>query len=165
VTFPLTWDGPQFKADLIPKKKAKSRKRRQSVSAERQAKQQAKARDGGRCRFPGCGCHALGLKIESSHLVHKGIGGNPSGDRSTTAGLMTLCSVRHRTGQWARDNGRLRYVPLTGDGCDGPVKWQIRDAGEEHWFTVASETAIGVVGYACWSVLEKMALDLVHHRR
>lgn len=112
------------------------------------------------CRFPLCGCQKLGVSPlkafpEVSHNKHKGMGGNPDGDRSTTAGMVLLCKHRHQDGAISRHKGTLRVVFLTDRGFDGPVEWQIDLAAfmiyahasgavaYDTWFTLATETGIG----------------------
>jgi hypothetical protein len=103
------------------------------------------------CRFPLCGCRALKLRLvaraEVSHQRHKGMGGNPSGDRSLAEGMLLLCVHRHQDGSISRHKGTLRAVPLTAKGMNGPVKWEA-DASRlwplagEKWVELARESAV-----------------------
>jgi hypothetical protein len=139
-----------------PSRTARKKAKRTAVvgrqTTEATNKRAAKKRDGHRCRFPLCGCAKLKLRIESSHDAHKGMGGNPAGDRSLTSGLMTLCVHRHQDGIISRHKGTLRAVYLTDRGSDGPVAWEI-DGGAylrsvvKHvsgmgWMEVAREVAV-----------------------
>lgn len=139
---------------------AKHKTRSASKTAEDRHKGEARRRDGYRCRFPLCGCRRLGLRLEVSHLAHKGAGGNPSGSRSTTAGLILMCVQRHQDGAVSVHKGTLRVRPLTRKGCNGPVAWELplevtdaimsrllRTKGvppiRPSWVTVACESAPG----------------------
>lgn len=126
-------------------------------------KAKVRRRDKG-CRFPLCGCQRLGVSPlkafqEVSHDKHKSMGGNPTGDRSTTAGMVQLCKHRHQDGMFSRHKGTLRVVFLTDRGFDGPVRWEIdlgwwlmvvhnrgtrRQRDEGDWWTIATETAVNV---------------------
>lgn len=133
--------------------KARRRQRNDRLKrAEGQNKLAAKLRDFMRCRFPLCACGGR-YGIESAHERHKGMGGNPTGDRNGTDGLMTLCAWRHRLGKVSRDRGTLRWVALHPErGADGPVAWLVNvsvipgwsylPGGE--WAEVARELEIGV---------------------
>lgn len=111
---------------------------RQSLKAhEATEKAKVRKRDGYRCRFPLCGCHALKLRLEVAHLHHKGIGGNPKGDRSTAAGMVLLCVQRHQDGLVSWHHGTLRAVPLTPEGANGNLQWEVREGDD--WIVVAVE--------------------------
>lgn len=123
----VTWDGPQWKAKTKTTKKLRAKRTRRLKRDERSEKGKVRDRDK-HCRFPRCGCGRVGgMKAVPtvSHLKHKGMGGNPKGERSTTVGMIELCKWRHQDARISRDKGTLRYVPLTDAGCDGPVCWQI----------------------------------------
>lgn len=121
--------GPMWKPSRTATKVAKHRGRMASQKKERDHKAEAKKRDGYRCRFPLCGCSriklALEARIESSHDKHKGSGGNPAGDRSVAALLMTLCKHRHQDGAVSRHKGTLRSRYLTDQQNNGPVAWDV----------------------------------------
>ena len=147
-------------------RKLKERKdRADRKTAERTSKTAAKKRDGRGCRFPLCGCHAMGWKPESrpesSHDKHKGMGGNPRGDRSKSELLITLCRHRHQDGAVSRHKGTLRTRYLTEKANDGPVAWDVHaDAiaslwpggwllgmqATDGWVEVAREIKVGQVG-------------------
>jgi hypothetical protein len=120
--------------------------------AESLNKVAAKARDFNRCRFPLCPCDHR-YTIESAHERHKGMGGNATGDRNGTDGLMTLCAWRHRMGKVSRDRGTLRWASIDPErGADGPVAWLVNvsvvpgwtyEPGGE-WVEVARELELGV---------------------
>lgn len=87
-------------------------------------KAKVRARDG-RCRFPLCGCAAQHLFLEVSHSEHKGMGGDPTGERSAPELMVYLCNWRHRIARYSIDRGRLRWVPLTPAGANGPIAWEM----------------------------------------
>jgi len=114
---------------------------------ERRIMQRVRRRDGYRCRMPLCGCHRFGVKVEVSHARHRGMGGNPAGDRTTSAGLVTVCRARHRELSISIDRGTLRWRPLTSRGADGPIAWDVDMGGFRHrlvteWFEVAREREV-----------------------
>ncbi len=145
---------------------ARQRERRRQVTkmkaAEKDEKQHVRKRDRF-CRFPRCGCRklVLGLKVypEVSHDKHKAMGGNPTGDRSTAAGMIQLCRHRHQDGHFSRHKGTLRVRALTAKGNNGPIAWDIDMAAcdrlgrrglrginteAERWRELARETAVQV---------------------
>jgi hypothetical protein len=95
---------------------------------ERVQKSQVRKRDGG-CRFPRCGCKRLGLIVkarpEVSHEKHKGMGGNPIGDRSMADIMVELCNHRHQDGIISRHKGTLRPRFLTELNYNGAVEWYV----------------------------------------
>jgi hypothetical protein len=113
------------------------------VNAENTAKAKVRKRDRFQCRFPMCGCRKLKLRLEVSHDQHKGMGGNPKGDRSVTKLMVLLCVHRHQHGQISRHAGTLEAQPLTQFGYDGPVAWKVKRGSI--WFEVARESAPGVL--------------------
>lgn len=123
---------PLWKTSRAERRKWLLRRRKERRDMEAANKRAAKARDGFRCRFPLCGCRAIGerldARVESSHDKHKGMGGDPTGGRSLAAGLMTLCLHRHQNGIVSRHKGTLRARPLTPAGNAGPVAWDVSAA-------------------------------------
>jgi hypothetical protein len=128
------------------------RRRDRLKKGEGENKLASKLRDNMSCRFPLCPCRQR-YTIESAHKKHTGMGGNPTGDRNTTAGLMTVCAWRHRLGKVSFDRGTLKWHELeTGKGADGPVIWLVNvsvvpgwmypPGGE--WVEVARELTPGV---------------------
>lgn len=94
-----------------------ARRRRKAQQARREdwVMAQAKARDGHRCRA--CGVPG----VEGAHLRHRGMGGNPSGDRTTRDGIVSLCPGCHRKFD-GRDGARLEVECLTPARADGPLR-------------------------------------------
>lgn len=140
---------PNWKPLASVRRLAKQRSRLALKTHERLDKRQSRQRDGYRCRFPLCGCRRLGLRLESAHLVHKGAGGDPSGDRSRSKGLITLCVQRHQDGAVSWHHGTLRARSLTALGADGPLGWLVdmsiidgRQPGGALWMEVARESAV-----------------------
>lgn len=128
---------------LKPRKGEQLLERRAKVAArgtyEDKVMAEARKRDGG-CRFPRCFCKKRNLVPQACHLRHRGMGGNPKRDRTTTTELLTLCGPRH--GEWAL--GEFVVVPQdTRLGFDGLVDWYAPDSsGRLECF--ASEKRIGV---------------------
>lgn len=93
---------------------------------ERAEKAKVRQRDSG-CRFPLCGCRKLGLQVkarrEVSHDRHKGMGGNPIGDRSTASEMVQLCTHRHQDARFSRHKGTIRAFKQTSMGYSGAVDW------------------------------------------
>lgn len=138
----------------------KAQRRKLAKNLEESAKREVRRRDRG-CRFPLCGCRRLGLQLmtqpEVSHDRHKGMGGNPAGDRSTPEGLIQLCKHRHQDAPISRHKGTLRIVAINKRlGFKGPVRFDVdvsvwsRRASPDflrpHWRTVAREDAPGHIG-------------------
>jgi hypothetical protein len=151
-----------------PKSPAVTRaQKRLTVKAkEDRAKTKVRQRDHF-CRFPFCGCRKLGLRAEVSHRRHKGMGGNPAGDRSSTADLLLLCSARHKDNRLAVDRRTIRWEPLTERGADGPIEWFIdlrelpthQSAMDQAWMRLAVETRPGV--YERMSALQRSVLTFL----
>ncbi len=77
------------------------------------------------CRFPLCPCFEFGLFLEVSHAEHKGMGGDPTGERSSPAGMLLVCNYRHKEAKYSLDKKTLRWLPLTDQGANGPIAWEI----------------------------------------
>jgi hypothetical protein len=107
------------------RKRATRTRRRERRETERAEKQIVRHRDQYRCRMPLCGCRDAGMRLEVSHQRHKGMGGNPKGDRSTQDQMILLCRVRHQQGIISRHKGSLAIRPLTDAGTAGPCAFAI----------------------------------------
>lgn len=158
-TWPPAFTGPAWKGSRTASKKQKVADRKKATTAEANHKKTAKKRDHYRCRFPLCGCKQLGLaleaRLESSHHRHKGMGGNPDGDRSLPWLLVTLCKHRHQDAAVSIHRGTLRPKFLTSKAYDGIIAWEVdldllkhrregsRPCGVSQWLEVARERAIG----------------------
>lgn len=99
------------------------KRRRKTKTKETDAKRDVRLRDR-YCRFPLCGCKRAGYALHVSHKVHKGMGGNPAGDRSTADSMVYICAPRHREHVLSIDRGTLRWVALTPMGAEGPIAWE-----------------------------------------
>jgi hypothetical protein len=130
-----------FKPSRTVRKKAEHQRKLARKGHERQEMTAVRQRDRA-CRFPLCGCRTLKLRLEVAHTQHRGMGGNPAGDRTSTASCVLLCMHRHQFGAVSLHAGTLRHVPLTADGFDGPVAWEIYD-DLGGWMEVAREDRIG----------------------
>jgi len=87
--------------------------------AEKDTMRQAKKRDRFKCRVPTC-THKE-LPTDPCHLKHRGMGGNPAGDRTERSTVITLCRIHH--GDW--DAGRLKITPADDFiGFDGPCAFE-----------------------------------------
>lgn len=113
------------KPSRTARKKAERETKLAREKHESTNKQLVRVRDLRRCRFPLCGCKKLGLRLEVSHVRHKGMGGNPEGDRSLMPGMILFCVHRHQDGVFSRGKGTLRTFSLTGSGHNGPVAFEI----------------------------------------
>lgn len=161
----------------IPKPSIADRKRRRKANRlelerdERDQKAEVRRRDK-RCRFPLCDCSRLSLRLEVSHETHKGMGGNPAGDRSDASTLFLLCVWRHQLGRIARGKGTLKPRYLTDKQANGPVAWMVdlesmglfyklRGMSDDpKWFEVAREISIGV-----WEPFTNAQLEILTQLR
>lgn len=115
---------------------ARREKRASRTAAEKKEMQAALTRDGRQCRFPQCGYKHLKLKADPCHQTHRGMGGNPKGDRTTRATVITLCRIHH--GYY--DQGRLLIDPLDeAKGFDGPCCFRSYDNRSKRLTRLASE--------------------------
>lgn len=138
--FPVRWTEPHFKKrDGGPKvKRAITRK---ASKAKEDATMAAARKRDVYCRFPLCGCGKLRLVLDVSHQVHRGMGGNPAGDRTTLATLVLVCRARHRQNHYSIDMGTLRWHALTPAGAAGPIAWEALNPVTNRWQKIARETA------------------------
>lgn len=97
---------------------------------------------GGVCRWPGCDCRRRGIKVDPAHwkvVGHRGIGGNPSGDRTRLDGIMALCRNRHED----YDHSRIDFEPLSDKGTLGPCEFFRIVKGER--ISVGRERLVGIL--------------------
>ncbi len=116
----------------------KAQRQRKATEADIMA--EAKKRDHGKCRFPRC--TFTDLRVESAHLVHRGMGGNPALDRTERRKLIALCLRHHQM------LDRLRWIriepvdaDLGTDGCCAFYEINPTNGVLEH---IATEKLIGV---------------------
>lgn len=149
-----------FKARTIGKERTYSARRRflmakapRQSSIERENKAHVRRRDV-YCRMPLCGCFRFKLSMHVSHQQHKGMGGNPTGDRSHPDLMLLVCAPRHRENRISIDNGTLRWRAI-GRDRDGHVlvAWDVDRRALTHslatliahrpdWVEVARESAL-----------------------
>jgi hypothetical protein len=174
------WPTPQrIRKPKGPTARARASRARKLRTEEAANKQEAKRRDGERCRFPLCGCgqpgHGMKSILTSSHDMHKGMGGDPTGVLSLPEFLITLCKWRHQDAPISRHAGNLRTRYLTPDNNNGPVAWDVKlEALNDHdiqllvlelvapegWVCVATETEIGKLAPLQpwqWGVLSRLS--------
>lgn len=103
---------------------AAERKKAQRAHKDREADimRRVKAEDGHRCRVPKCS--HLDLPVDVMHRQHRGMGGNPTEDRTVPEGLMAGCRIHHS----AYDRGRLEIVELTSRGWRGACEFYMDGA-------------------------------------
>jgi hypothetical protein len=87
-------------------------------------KRQVQIRDHCKCRVPACRDRG-----EWAHLNHRGMGGNRDGSRSTTGTTLILCRTHHK-GPDSLDSARMEVIPLTPQGCDGPLAFHFVRSGK-----------------------------------
>lgn len=126
-SWPPRWTGSQFKQPRSLKV-GRVLKREKRDAKEKSRKDDVRKRDK-YCRFPLCGCKRFGLALrEVSHSKHKGMGGNPKGDRSEADLMVLVCAARHKENIFSIDRKTIRWRPLTSKGADGPIAWDIKVA-------------------------------------
>jgi hypothetical protein len=102
-----------------------SRERRADrVAAEQAEMQAALKRDERKCRVPRCEYAGRKLPIDPCHKTHRGMGGDPTGFRTTRETIVSLCRIHH--GMW--DRGALDIETLhISQGFDGPCAFYVED--------------------------------------
>lgn len=112
----------------------------ESKAFEKSVMREAKVRDGWQCRFPNCEFRAKELPIDVCHERHRGIGGNPTGDRTDRRYLISYCRIHH--GMYDRHEiDHEHLAPLK--GADGPCAFYRRiESGRME--CVAVERMIGM---------------------
>lgn len=100
--------------------------------------QAALKRDGKKCRVPRCEFAKLNLIIDPCHERHRGMGGNPNGNRTTRQTVIALCRRHHRL----YDNGDIAIEPLTHKGFDGPCDFYMLNGPERTHY--ATERLVGI---------------------
>ena len=130
VTFPKPLKGTA--------KQAHHQTRLDRTAHEQREMQAALKRDGKKCRVPRCEFAKFDFKIDPCHQNHRGMGGNPSGDRTTRATIISLCRRHHDL----YDRGVIDIEPLTAKQFDGPCSFFATEGDRrEHY---ATERIIGV---------------------
>lgn len=142
MTWPPRWTEPHFKHDQPNPRVEKRADKLKLVADERRHKEAVRKRDTG-CRFPLCGCKKFRRHTEVSHAEHKGMGGDPTGERSTPDKMILLCPFRHRENRVSIDKGTLRWEARTTNGADGPIAWF--ELVDGRWMDMVRESAVGVL--------------------
>jgi hypothetical protein len=119
---------------------ARRTKRRELVAHEQKEMRAAKKRDEGKCRRPRCPYAKDKLTIHAAHMVHRGMGGDPTGTRSSRETIISLCAIHH--GMY--DASDLWITPLTAQDFDGPCEYFERNPETGQYDHIATETRIGV---------------------
>lgn len=149
-----------FKPDRVSGKVTRFRKRMDLKKKEDENKGTVRRRDK-KCRFPRCGCKKFNIALHVSHKEHKGMGGDPTGERSASELMLYICAARHREHRFSIDKGTLRWHERDGgQGANGAIWWEmdvdrIPDAWEypgldavrtapDGWFMLAMERTPGV---------------------
>lgn len=103
--------------------------------------QAALVRDGRHCRWPRCEYRTKKLPIDPSHVfAHRGMGGNPHGDRTARQLIVALCRVHHG---WV-DAGDAKVEPMSAaDLADGCLSFYVRTESGR-WHCVGTEARISV---------------------
>lgn len=165
----MSWAGPMFKPTRTPTRVLRRRKTGRLKHRENKHKSFVRVRDHV-CRFPLCPCGRFNLHLDVSHQEHKGMGGDPTGERSLPALMVLVCNWRHKEAKIAIDRGTLRWVPLTDQGANGPIAWEIEIGAfsggtlARGWVELAREVEIGVLAPmldAQRAILEHLGAQLV----
>jgi hypothetical protein len=109
-------------------------------AAEQKLMRQCLALDERKCRVPRCEYAGRKLPIDPCHKIHRGIGGNPKGDRTTLETLIALCRVHH--GEY--DHGELEIDEQTPKGFRGPCDYYAVDHVTGELRHIGSDKVIGV---------------------
>jgi len=116
----------------------KRKQRADRDAAEDRIMQAALSRDLRTCRFPKCPFAKKGMLIDPAHfLQHRGMGGNPSGERTERTGqIVALCRRHHDD---LDKYGQIEiHVMDSAREADGPLAWYQRnnETGQmEHIYT------------------------------
>jgi hypothetical protein len=102
---------------------------------ELKAKALVKARDGNRCRVPGCRNLSKGWAPNVAHLHHKGIGGDKQLDRTKPELMLVLCFPHHIGERGSHHSGDLRIEPETTYGTHGLCAFYLSDE-QQQWVSL-----------------------------
>lgn len=93
-----------------------------------------------KCRIPRCEYASRKLPIDPCHKVHRGMGGNPKGDRTTLPTLIALCRCHHDD----YDHGRVEIDELTPQGFRGRCDYYAVNVETGERTHIGSDKVIGV---------------------
>lgn len=136
------------KSSKPPGPTALARKQRAAKLARDERANKIRVRERDRhCRFPLCGCienYGARFLATVSHDVHKGMGGDPTGERSKPEVMLLLCKWRHQDAPVSRHKGTLRTIYLSDEKADGPLAFEVLlsavyPGSSGGWFEVARE--------------------------
>jgi hypothetical protein len=100
-----------------------SRERRADrVAAEQAEMQAALKRDERKCRVPRCEYAGRKLPIDPCHQTHRGMGGDPTGNRTMQATIISLCRIHH--GMYDRGTLDIEHVTAS-QQFDGPCAFYV----------------------------------------
>lgn len=88
------------------------------VTAEQKIMREAVRLDGHKCRVPDCTYGQM--PVDPCHVVHRGSGGNPKGDRTTLESIFAGCRIHH--GQYDRGEIDAKFIQK-GKGTRGLMAW------------------------------------------
>jgi hypothetical protein len=138
--------GVTFQTNFKPPKgtawKALKQRKADIKTHERKVMDEARKRDGGVCRVPRCEHAPRKPRIEVAHQNHRGMGGNPTGDKTTRQTCIALCWLHHCDYDW-KTLVDLDIRPETAQGFDGPCSYYFRALGGP-WIHYATEKRIGI---------------------
>lgn len=142
------WDKYDTSRDTVT---IERRKRRNGIrTARKSAMDEAKDRDGRRCRWPRedhdtPGQVCLGA-IEASHQTAIGMGGEKVPlSRTSTEELLTACHHIHQSSKDSLEKHGRSWEGLTDAGADGPIAFKRRDPVTGEHVEFARERFIGVL--------------------
>lgn len=107
-----------IKGEYARERKTKERRHKDREAAIMRA---VIAEDGHKCRVPGC---RTDLRVACAHEDHRGMGGNPSEDRTVPEKLIALCVTHHAY----YDRGELVITPLTDRRLRGQCVYEFKGA-------------------------------------
>lgn len=93
-------------------------KRAVRVHSEQSVMRAAKQLDGHKCRVPLCEFAKRDMPIDACHVIHRGSGGNPKGDRTTLESVFAACRIHH--GMYDRGELPVKFLD-TKLGTRGPM--------------------------------------------
>lgn len=124
--------------------KAHFAKKRAGIrTKERHAKDEARRRDGRRCRIP----HVHRGALHVTHYEDKGMGGDKDGTRSDPSVLICACYGGH-LGTRSIHSKHVRIIPLTDRLMNGPCRFEARESvgsGFGPWRVLGVEVEVGVL--------------------
>lgn len=146
---------PQWKGEHH--RVARAKKRAKIRTHARDEKDEAKARDGWRCRWPRADHdtpnHICLGPLDAAHGRAIGMGGDKNGTRTVRSDLLSACRWIHQDSPDALQKGGRTWEGLTDRKADGPLIFSRRvpvaaAVGEPlqyEWQEIARERSIGIL--------------------